>query len=107
MAAKRGKKQARRKEESSIPGYMWLLAGLLIGGVAAVTLYVKMPHSIDDLMPHPNPAAHPAAASEPGVAPEGNPAKPLPTPAVASSSAPPAPAAPAAPKKPRYDFYTL
>jgi cell division protein FtsN len=97
MAAKRGKKQARRKEESSVPGYVWLLAGLLIGGAAAVTLYVKMPHSINDLMPHPNPAALPTTAKDPGVAPEGNPAA---SPAVA-------PATPAGPKKPRYDFYTL
>jgi cell division protein FtsN len=90
MAVKRGKKQARRSGESSIPGWMWLLVGLLIGGALAVTLYVRMPHAIDSLLPHPNPAAHPTAAGDAGVAPEGNPA-----------------AASSVPKKPKYDFYTL
>jgi cell division protein FtsN len=88
MAAKRGRKQARRKDEPSVPGYMWLLAGLLIGGVAAVTLWVKMPHGVTDLLPHPNAAAQPATASASPAVPEGNPP-------------------PAEPKKPRYDFYTL
>jgi cell division protein FtsN len=41
-------------------------------------------------LPHPNPAAHPTASGDAGVAPEGNPA-----------------AASSVPKKPRYDFYTL
>jgi len=90
MAVKRGRKQARRSGESSIPGWMWLLLGLLLGGALAVTLYMKMPHAIDNLLPHPNPAAHPTAAGDAGVAPEGNPA-----------------AASSVPKKPRYDFYTL
>lgn len=90
MAVKRGRKQARRSGESSIPGWMWLLLGLLIGGALAVTLYVRMPHAMDNLLPHPNPAAHPTTAGDAGVAPEGNPA-----------------AASSVPKKPRYDFYTL
>lgn len=97
MAAKRGKKQARRSGESSMPGYVWLLAGLLIGGAIAVTLYVKMPHALDNLMPHPNAAAQPSAAKDPGVAPEGNPAT---SPAASTADA-------SVPKKPRYDFYTL
>ena len=88
MAVKRGRKQARRKDEPSVPGYMWLLAGLLIGGAAAVTLYVKMPHAIDNLMPHPNVAAKPPTTNASPAVPEGN---------------PPA----AEPKKPKYDFYTL
>jgi len=90
MAVKRGRKQARRSGESSIPGWMWLLLGLLIGGALAVTLYVRMPHAMDNLLPHPNPAAHPTAAGDAGVAPEGNPAT-----------------ASTVPKKPKYDFYTL
>jgi cell division protein FtsN len=90
MAVKRGRKQARRSGESSIPGWMWLLLGLLLGGALAVTLYVRMPHAMDNLLPHPNPAAHPATASDAGVAPEGDPA-----------------AASSVPKKPKYDFYTL
>jgi cell division protein FtsN len=90
MAVKRGRKQARRNGHSATPGWVWLLAGLLIGGAIALTVYVKMPHAIDSLLPHPNPAAHPTAANDSGVAPEGNPA-----------------AASSVPKKPRYDFYTL
>lgn len=90
MAVKRGKKQARRNGQSATPGWVWLLVGLLIGGVIALTLYLKMPHAIDNLLPHPNPGAHPNTAAEPGVAPEG---------AIA--------VAPAEPKKPQYDFYTL
>ncbi len=92
MAAKRGKKQARRSGESSTPGWVWLLVGLLVGGAIAVTLYVKMPHAIDNLMPHPNPAAKPATAGEPGVAPEGSVAAP---PAVVE------------PKKTEFDFYKV
>lgn len=91
MAVKRGKKQARRSGESSVPGYVWLLTGLLIGGAVAVALYVKMPHAIDSVLPHPNPAAHPAVASDSGVAPEGS---------VAAAH-------PVEPKKPQYDFYKL
>ncbi len=99
MAAKRGKKQARRKGESSIPGVAWLLTGLLIGGAVAVGVWIKMPHAVDGLVPKPNPAAKPPAASSSAHdVPEGNP------PAVASAAASPAAVAP---KKPKYDFYTL
>jgi len=90
MAVKRGRKQARRSGESSIPGYVWLLYGLVIGGAVMVAVYLKMPHAMDNLLPHPNPAAHPATAGDAGVAPEGNPAT-----------------TPVEPKKPKYDFYTL
>ena len=91
MAAKRGKKQARRKDEPSVPGYVWLLVGLLVGGAVAVAVWVKMPHAVDGLVPHPNPAAQPQVASSASSdVPEGNP-----------------PPATSAPKKPKYDFYTL
>jgi cell division protein FtsN len=90
MAVKRGRKQARRNGHGATLGWVWLLAGLLIGGAIALTVYVKMPHAIDSLLPHPNPAAHPTAANDSGVAPEGNPA-----------------AASTAPKKLHYDFYAL
>jgi cell division protein FtsN len=90
MAVKRGRKQARRNGPGATPGWVWLLAGLLIGGAIMLIVYMKMPHAMDGLLPHPNPAAQPKATTEPGVAPEGNPA------AVSS-----------VPKKPQYDFYTL
>jgi cell division protein FtsN len=90
MAVKRGKKQARRKDEPSIPGYVWLLTGLLIGAAVAVGFYIKMPHAADGLLPHPNAAASPPTASASPAAPEGNP-----------------PAAEPAVKKPTYTFYAL
>ncbi|HEY2344693.1 MAG TPA: SPOR domain-containing protein [Xanthomonadaceae bacterium] len=88
MAVKKGKKQARRKDEPAIPGYVWLFAGLLIGGAAAVTLWVKMPHTVNDLLPHPNSTATPTTASASPAVPEGNPPE-------------------AAPKKRKYDFYEV
>ncbi|MBS0211753.1 MAG: SPOR domain-containing protein [Proteobacteria bacterium] len=107
MAVKRGKKQARRKDEPMVPGYVWLLAGLLIGGAVAVALWLRNPHAVDGLLPHPNPTAKAkASASGSSDVPEGNPPS-----ASASSAASPAASAaaasPAAPKKPKYDFYTL
>ena len=90
MAVKRGRKQARRSGESAMPGWAWLLIGLVIGGVLAVVLYLRSPQALDSLLPHPNPAAKPATAGDNGVAPDGS---------VAT--------APSEVKKPRYDFYTL
>lgn len=103
MAVKRGKKQARRKGESSFNGLVWLGAGLLIGGAVAVGVWMKAPHAVDGLLPHPNPAAKPKLASGTEDVPDGNP------PAASSSAASDAasPTASPGPKKPKYDFYTL
>ena len=87
MAVKRGRKQARRNGQSAMPGWVWLMVGFMIGGVIMLTVYVKMPHAIDSLLPHPNLAAHPTTANDSGVAPEGS--------------------APAEPKKTPYTFYAL
>jgi len=89
MAAKR-KKQARRKDEPSVPGWMWLGAGLVVGAAVAVTLWVKMPHAMDGVLPRPNPGAKPQVASASGETPEGNP-----------------PAAASAVKKHKFDFYEV
>ncbi len=106
MAAKRGKKQARRKDEPRVSGVVWLLAGLLIGGAVAIALWLKNPQAVNDLLPHPNPTAKPRLASaDGGKVPEGNPPASPASPASASSAA--ADGAAATPKKPRYDFYTL
>ena len=92
MAARRGNKQARRSGGSAgTPGWVWLLVGLLIGAVVAVGVYLKMPRTGDNGLPHPNASAQPPKSSNTGVAPEG--------------SAPDATAAP--PQKTRFDFYTL
>ena len=88
MAARRSKpkSQARRGSDSRIPGWAWLLAGVLLGlGIAAFVLY-REGLSGKPSGPTPDPTATPpVTSSEPAVAP------------------PPA----EAPKKPRYDFYTI
>ena len=95
MAAKRGKKQARRSGGSAgTPGWVWLLVGLLIGGVVAVGVYLKMPRTGDNGLPQPNASAQPSKSSNTSVAPEG------------SASTAPQPAA-ATPQKTKFDFYTL
>jgi cell division protein FtsN len=88
MAARRGKpkSQARRGGETRIPGWAWLLAGVLLGlGIAAFVL-LREGWDGRPAGPVPNPQAQPpAVTSEPTV-----------------------PAAqPEPPKRPRYDFYTL
>lgn len=88
MAVKKGKKQARRKDEPSIPGYVWLLVGLLVGGAVAVTAWVKLPRNVSDLLPHPNSSATPPTANASPAVPEGNPPE-------------------ASPKKRKYDFYEV
>ncbi|MBS0456678.1 MAG: SPOR domain-containing protein [Proteobacteria bacterium] len=103
MAVKRGKKQARRKGESSFNGLAWLGAGLLIGGAVAIGVWIKAPHAVDGLLPHPNPAAKPKLASGATDVPDGNP----PTASTSAASDVASPAASPGPKKPKYDFYTL
>jgi cell division protein FtsN len=88
MAARRGKpkSQARRGNDSRVPGWAWLLAGVVLGlGISAFVLY-REGFSGKPGGPVPNPQAQPpATTSEPAV-----------------------PAAQPEPqRKPRYDFYTL
>ena len=95
MTAKRGKKQARRSGGTAgTPGWVWLLVGLLIGGVVAVGVYLKMPRTGDNGLPQPNASAQPSKSRNTSVAPEG------------SASTAPQPAA-ATPQKTKFDFYTL
>jgi cell division protein FtsN len=90
MAARRGKQQARRHGQRRTPGWVWLFSGLLLGGAIMAFVYVRMPHALDNLIPHPNPSARPHGTGDVGVAPEGGIAD-------ASSVA----------KKREYDFYKL
>ncbi|MBK9494296.1 MAG: cell division protein FtsN [Alphaproteobacteria bacterium ADurb.BinA280] len=91
MSNRRGKpkSQARRGSDRSVPGWIWLLAGLLLG--LAASAYVLMREGSGDRPagPQPDPRAQPAAPSE--AAPSAN------APAVADEE----------PKRQRYDFYTL
>lgn len=88
MAARRGKpkSQARRGGDSRVPGWAWLLAGVVLGLAISVFVLYREGFSGKPAGPVPNPQAQPPAASgEPVV-----------------------PAAPAeTPKRPRYDFYTI
>jgi cell division protein FtsN len=88
VAAKRSKprSQARRGNESRIPGWAWLLAGVLLG--LAIAAFVLLREGWDGRAtgPVPDPQAKPPQTS-------AEPAVPV--------------AQPEPPKRPRYDFYTL
>lgn len=88
MATRRGKpkSQARRGGDGRVPGWAWLLAGVVLGlAISAFVLY-REGFSGKPSGPVPNPQAQPpAATSEPAVP--------------AAQTEPP--------KRPRYDFYTI
>lgn len=83
--ARRAKKQARRNGGGGVPGWVWLLVGLLGGVVVAGYLIMRSGWSGDaGLLPRPDPQAQaPVAATEPEpeVAPE--------------------------PRRPKYEFYDV
>ncbi|MCK7592524.1 SPOR domain-containing protein [Pseudomarimonas salicorniae] len=85
MAARRPKTQARRHGERRTPGWVWLLAGLLLGLGIAVIVLVRDGIDASKLLPRPNPAATTPPEPEAPVAQKGQPAE----------------------KKPKYDFYTV
>lgn len=85
MAARRPKAQARRHGERHTPGWVWLLAGLLLGLGIAVVVLVRDGIDAGKLLPRPNPAASTPPESEPPVAQKGQPAE----------------------RRPKYDFYTV
>ena len=87
MAAKRSKNQARRNGGSGgIPGWMWLLVGLLIGALAFGYLFLKDKWAAGNSgLPTPNPEAQaPTNSGNDPVVPE-----------------------PVEKPKPKYEFYTL
>lgn len=88
MAARRGKSQARRSGKSArqgIPGWVWLLAGLLIGLLIAAAVILRGGLGDNSLFPRPNPdATAPVPSTDEPVAQQ-----------------------PKAGSKPKYDFYTL
>ena len=77
MAAKRGKSQARRSggNGNNIPGWAWLVLGVLLAVVAMIVLPKYLKSDGDGFFrPQPNPDAQPVpvAEEEDAVAPEGD-----------------------------------
>ncbi|HZF99095.1 MAG TPA: sporulation protein, partial [Pseudoxanthomonas sp.] len=98
MAARRNKTQAKRNSGNGTPGWVWLVAGLVIGAAVFFTVPGLMkPEGDGFFRPQPNPDARPAPVADGDSAVES--AAPEQRPAEA--------AAPAAPKETQYDFYTL
>ena len=99
MAARRGKSQARRNGSSGLPGWAWLVAGILatLLVVLAVPRLLKGGEGGDGFLrigPKPNPDALPATVDQNADA-------------IAPDVATNAPAASDEPKPTQYDFYTL
>lgn len=98
MAARRGKSQARRNGSNGLPGWAWLVIGVLVtlAVVLAVPRILKSEGGADGFFrPKPNPDAQPAATNEDGeaIAPD-----------TATDSAKPEADKP---KQTQYEFYTL
>ena len=86
MARRAPKKQARRNGGGGMPGWIWLLVGLLGGLAIAVVLFIKGYWGQDgSVLPQPNPAARAPVPSEEPVAQRET----------------------TEPKKPKYDFYDV
>ncbi len=85
MAKRSSKNQARRNGGGGIPGWVWLVVGLLAGLAIAVAVVTGGKwKGVDALLPRPNPEARPPAQPEEPVA----------------QDAP-------APRKPKYEFYDV
>lgn len=103
MAARRGKSQARRHGSSGLPGWAWLVIGILVTLLVVLAApRLLAPGDGDGFLrigPRPNPDAQPVAAS-----PGGEPIAPD-----LAGDAPAGAAKPAEPdaKPTQYDFYTL
>ncbi|MES2858291.1 MAG: SPOR domain-containing protein [Pseudomonadota bacterium] len=102
MAARRGKSQARRHQSNGLPGWAWLVLGILatLLVVLAVPRLLKSDGSGDGFFrPRPNPDALPATVNADGDAIAPDTAQDTPT-ARAGGTA-------SKPKPTQYDFYTL
>lgn len=98
MAARRGKSQARRNGSNGLPGWAWLVIGVLVtlAVVLAAPRLLKSEGGADGFFrPRPNPDAQPAATNQDGeaIAPD-----------TGTETAKPAADKP---KPTQYDFYTL
>lgn len=101
MAARRGKSQARRNGGNGLPGWAWMVLGIVLALAAVVLLpkYLKSDGNDGFFRPQPNPDARPAVSA----IDDGESLPP-------ADDARPAPAQrpqPAATEPPEYDFYTV
>lgn len=98
MAARRGKSQARRNGGNGLPGWAWLVIGILIALLAVLIAPRFLKGGDGDgflrIGPKPNPDALPASVDENSDA-------------IAPDVATDAPASADKPKPTQYDFYTL
>lgn len=103
MAARRNKTQARRNSGNGTPGWVWLIAGLVLGAAAFFIVPGLMKKDGDGFFrPQPNPDALPAQVADADsnaevIAPETSTATSQPEPKTDE----------AANKETQYDFYTL
>ncbi|HET6783681.1 MAG TPA: SPOR domain-containing protein [Pseudoxanthomonas sp.] len=103
MAARRNKSQARRNSGNGTPGWVWLIAGLVLGAAAFFIVPGLMKKDGDGFFrPQPNPDALPAQVADADsnvddVAPETS----------TATSQPDAKTGDEAAKETQYDFYTL
>ncbi len=101
MAARRGKSQARRNDSGGLPGWAWLILGIVIAlvAVAVAPRFLKSDRADGFFRPQPNASAQPAvSATEEGDAPPDE------APARVGTVRPGVEPAPASPE---YDFYTV
>jgi cell division protein FtsN len=99
MAARRNKSQARRNSGNGTPGWVWLIAGLVLGAAAFFIVPGLMKKDGDGFFrPQPNPDAQPAqVADADNIAPETS----------TATSQPEAKDDDSAARETQYDFYTL
>lgn len=103
MAARRNKTQARRNSGNGTPGWVWLIAGLVLGAAAFFVVPGLMKKNGDGFFrPQPNPDALPAQVADA----DGNAGDIGPETSTATSQ-PDAKPDDAAAKETQYDFYTL
>jgi len=103
MAARRNKTQARRNTGNGTPGWVWLIAGLVLGAAAFFIVPGLIKKDGDGFFrPQPNPDARPAQVADA----DGNFDEAAPETSTATSQ-PDAKAEEAAAKETQYDFYTL
>ena len=102
MAARRGKSQARRNGGNGLPGWAWMVLGIVLALAAVVLLprYLKPDGNDGFFRPQPNPDARPAVSAIDDS--ESPPPADAPRPRTPAA----APAATAG-EPPEYDFYTV